>query len=255
MKRPVYILNYSVEVGSFELSINDIPVVVDGDIGNVFSRIALNPWVRKGENYVTLKIENTSDNKLKESKASMELGLVESHDRLEEGKQVVESKETDSSIASMTSTTIRIVFVSDIEHLNPIYETNGERLKPSPKLFKQLLEKYQEIHGIMKNKDLNSFLTLNRVKDMEWSSSVYLSYEDRVKEIRMMFDEIFKLDLLKIEQSMIELKVFNEGKLFAIQYPKGFDLICFANKDLTHFEYIPIVFYFDKTEKDFILVR
>lgn len=256
--KPMYTVSVEARNVAFELRVNDIPVLTNGnDASTAMSGYPINPWLIGGRNTVSIRIlpvENSTtdpnDPKYcrvvvsgpKEGgKPGLALASVEVKPPTEPGPDRSSSKEETFSVV--------------LGYPAPAWATSAKIGKDAATQ-KLILDQYREFHRLLEKKDLDGVMQFSAAKFREFSQSIGdPTFESSAKEN---FEEQFAtpgrlIDIDEQAKNGLRFQYYSGDRLVSIKNDEDDSIIQFhGSEDGMRTEHT-LFFYFDG--KGFVLIR
>ena len=246
---------YTIElkkINSFiSVHVNDIPVFLHSGTRVLEINLFINQYLVSGSNSVKIVIGPSADN------------LLISNDALCEFKVI--NKKSDQTIIEYKSPD----FTNKKEHNfikeSSFYISLGKNpyFTIAPEINKGLEQKvlvfYQNVWNLLKQKAIDDYFELTKIKDLELAEAYNLTYNERIEDIRPVFEKVIadpKMKLQPLDFSKLKINYYHYNKIVSLEDAKLNPAIYFEEDSEEAVSRFKIPMYLCLNEKsELIIIR
>jgi hypothetical protein len=254
---PLYYIDISIYECNYALFINQIPIIREDKNMSISCEIPINGWIFNGNNEVVLLVfPKIGEEYLSESyQYKLTLFCRAEFDELER-TTLVKIDGFNKNKANSSTFVERKNFIAEVQ-FDPLWR-QGMIFENSSELKGQLLKEYNKIQEVILKKDVLAFIDITSKRILDLANCFYFEREKKTVEVKEnvikdFFDK--NLSLIRINETLLELKIFAYGKLACLEYKSNCSAIVFENTETKKFLEFPFMFSKFEANGPLVVVR
>lgn len=212
MNSDIYIIELKKINSYLSISVNEIPVFSHSGTRVLEINIFINQYLINGSNTVKIVLEPSANK------------TVISEDSLCEFK--VKNKQSGLVIAEYKTPDFtnknEITFTKELNFYISIIKNPYFTIAPEiDKGFEQrILVFYQNVWNLLKQKAIDDYFELSKIKDLELAEAYNLTYNERIEDIRPVFERVLadsKMKLQPLDFSKLKINYYHYNKIVSLE--------------------------------------
>lgn len=259
--KPKYLLRLSANDISYDIKLNDCPVFEFKHEVRLNADFPVNQWLISGNNLLSVNIKANKQREFLSVGDTCNIEIV----KRTEGKNGIE----ETSVAALNKTikdydskqnlrnmSLTQTFNADI-NIGPWLWTKDSQANDLPETLKALTAELQELHSIIKEKEINKLSKKLELRDIDMAAANYTDLETEqgltISEFESFFDSP-NLVLQEIDLKVLTIKLFGNRKLVRIDTLAGNSPIVLSDIEGHYDVFLPFIFCRDE-QKKWVIIR